>query len=88
MNVSPYWTDSYNVVFNDFMDSAGMFLINMNLIYLMLLRDNISTFPKKVYNINYKVIGNFIIGLFNFGKYFFFPSISVMYFINRLDMLG
>ena len=53
----------------------------------MLLRDNISTFPKMVYNINYKVIGNFIIGLFNFGKYFFFSN-SVMYIINKLDMLG
>lgn len=53
----------------------------------MLLRNNISTFPKKVYIINYKVIENFFIDLFNFGKYFF-PSISVMYFINRLDMLG
>lgn len=38
----------------------------------MLLRDNISTFPKKVYNINYEVVGNYITGLFNFGKYCFF----------------
>ena len=37
----------------------------------MLLRDNISTFPKKVYNINYEVVGNYITGLFN-RKVFFF----------------